>query len=645
MLLQLPPDILAQILSSKHSFLVIQLWKCGDRTLDHLLSNRACIEVDLVDENSWSTSRWPKMLRHLRQLRKLRIIRGHGGLMPMIDLINEIKHLSPTLESLTIEAESAELSLFNFAGPIDSTRQYAYEFTSYPRGASRIWNIGSFFPRLHTLKLVSFERKYGEDPRFQDEDLAALPDTITNLKLYHCELGYEPKDCNPSTLPPNLLRLRALKSWRTEVSILSLPSSITELKLFNDTLCSPEQAAAIPRGVIQLGSHIYWAPGLLEKLPLGVDKLRFGQCRELQAYADLQPFWNSLPSHLTEIRMLYALRQRLLRVHEIAALPRTLHTLTLACSFDWRAMEDGLSQSAWPPQLHSLRFESSAESLPTGLGAISYFQCWPRSLTRVEAGDFFARFPIDMRHLPQGLRYLQINIHDQKEEWISVDSTGILPPTLTDLTLQTDPILYPRFKYPDTLLSLDISALADSADDEDPNRIIWPKNLKTLNLQPSHMSTVAMLPSSLKSLTLVSLTGSKDYEAKDGETTIHDAGEFGDAISSLTQLETLSLDDTWTSFDELLLFRLPRTLKSLYCRLESLSDEGVISMPRSLHYAHILVEEDSNVTTTPQVLDYWPPHCRITDELGRQMGLGEYVANFPYCQHPDPRVTKRLQNP
>lgn len=638
---QLPPEILALVLSSQRSFLVIQLWKCGSKALNHLLSNGGCTEVDLKDENQWSLSRWPKMLRSLRHLRKLRIRRSSGGLMPIEELPKELMLLAPSLESLELKSGSAETCLFNFAGPMDEDGEYDLAVTSYPRGQSRLWDVGAVFPRLHTLSLESRERDYGSTPRFRDDDLAALPSTLTYLKLRNCLLGNEAGDCPPRTLPPNLLTVRTIRAWGDDEDhdTLALPSSLTDMNIYNDTLCTPEAVAALPRGLVKLNSYINWVPGQLEKLPLQVSSLFFGQCPAIKQLPTLQPFWSSLPSHLTFIKLTF-ISSQILHVVDIASLPRTLETLLTSWSIDWREFEDGLSQSAWPPQLRSLKFYDAAYPPPTGQGALSYFQCWPRTLTWVDAGNYFATGPIDMRHLPQGLRELSMHLYRVDEEWLSVDSTGVLPPTLTKLKLSTDPILYPRFRYPDSLRWLDISALADAADDPDPDPILWPAALEQLWLQPALMSTISTLPPSLKLLNLVSLSGPKDSMDSEGEATIHDAEEFGWAIRSLSRLETLEIEDSCSVFDGSVISYLPKTLKTLHINLLDLSDALVSSLPRSLTDTMIDVADDSKVTTSPQVLELWPIASSISHHLAKKMGISSYAKDFPFDAHPDPRLRK-----
>lgn len=78
----LPRELLAQILSSSSSFLVIPLYLAGDKTLNHKLETGGCLEVRLEDRKMDSKSCFPSLLKNLLHLRRLSIIK-YGTLLSL----------------------------------------------------------------------------------------------------------------------------------------------------------------------------------------------------------------------------------------------------------------------------------------------------------------------------------------------------------------------------------------------------------------------------------------------------------------------------------------------------------------------------------------------------------------------------------
>ena len=98
-----PREVLAQLLLGPHcSFLIIELWKCGDRLLQEKLSQ--CItSIDLKDETQVPLSRWPDCLSRFVNLRNLSIVLSNGYLAgSSSDLQDFMLSLSPKLEELVI---------------------------------------------------------------------------------------------------------------------------------------------------------------------------------------------------------------------------------------------------------------------------------------------------------------------------------------------------------------------------------------------------------------------------------------------------------------------------------------------------------------------------------------------------------------
>lgn len=98
----LPPDILSHILSKDISFMALELYKCGDKALNHRLENGGVVFIDLVDYAPGSLNRWPFLLPRFSCLRELSVSSRYGTLLPVSSLREQLQQLPRSLTTLKL---------------------------------------------------------------------------------------------------------------------------------------------------------------------------------------------------------------------------------------------------------------------------------------------------------------------------------------------------------------------------------------------------------------------------------------------------------------------------------------------------------------------------------------------------------------
>lgn len=106
----LSADVLGLLLSSaSSSFLILRLWKCGNRALNSKLA--AGVTHVHLDQVQALRSPYPRMLSELRQLRCL-TLKALSSLMENLeDLVKELHKLPESLQELRIVPQVPPLSL------------------------------------------------------------------------------------------------------------------------------------------------------------------------------------------------------------------------------------------------------------------------------------------------------------------------------------------------------------------------------------------------------------------------------------------------------------------------------------------------------------------------------------------------------
>lgn len=348
----LPSEVLALILSSDASFLVLNLWKCGDTTLNYRLAEGGCVEVDLNCTRS-EKSFWPSSL--LAKLKKLRILRIRRRLMispesfcETVDLFS----LPSTLLELTLDFEGATNGfLKNFSKgalcSINPPISNSSGDSSTPTGPK---NMAEAFPLLKKLVVGrNWKDKMApsSSPSFALEDLSTLPKALEFLSL----------DVNGSSwttlgdvLPHSLTVLRIgnleaknIENWPPALTEVR-GCSLNTMKMSQDELIPIFQR--LPRGLKSLGSvlvSIAHDPHLLlPLLPRSIDSLALVGKRPIENL----PLWvSSLNTHfggrnLTKLAIFPSLT---LLPSMIPLLPRTV--TYIEASIDWMSDAEKLDQS------------------------------------------------------------------------------------------------------------------------------------------------------------------------------------------------------------------------------------------------------------------------------------------------------------
>ena len=288
-----PTDILKLLLNDQNSWAAIELWKCGNRTLNTRLAHNVITHVNLQDDMPSSKSRWPRCLKEFK-LESLTISRPGGSLGSIDMLKSELKQLHAGLKNIEIHALSIGMCFFdettegtpNVKGgthvfgderdddseaenydndddnqendyreveanksdesscvgkdePRPTKRSKTQEVEQHDLPHTSMWNLGLTWPHLERLELS--EVCNFNAPRtgcFGSNVFAMLPRSLTWFGFYYA-LTYE---ClvDLSALPSGLKTLRLPDESINRPGLKTLPKSITNLRY------SVECANALP---------------------------------------------------------------------------------------------------------------------------------------------------------------------------------------------------------------------------------------------------------------------------------------------------------------------------------------------------------------------------------------------------------------
>lgn len=609
---ELPSELLDQILWSERSFLVVELWKCGDKLLNHRLANGGCTQVSLADDRVYSKSRYPTMLRELRQLRSLNIRRPRGSLMGPKLLFRELQLLTPLLESLTLESNDAVSSLLNYGKPLPKTPHlWPLVSTQYLRGTSNFWDLQSFFPRLQTLGV--FEGSFTA-ANYAGDDFAGLPSTLTSFKAPTARIGGD--YCRLTCLPEHLQELEAASS-NSENRVL-LPPSLTNI-LLHPTLHCPNIAdmAALPRGLtgtIEIDSPV---PDTLHHLPPTITKL----CIE-DGYLSSPTLQGQWPPHLTEISISqHILFRSTWTASTLRILPRTLKILDLGAEFnDWKGVRDDLAagKECWPPRLSELSIcfhDDTAETYED-----KFFSLMPRTATTVRCRMFGQYYPepINLQLLPTGLRSLvvQFRFCPTPPDWVAYQP---LPRSLTVLELGGVSKFISPHPLPETLKILALNHSAER--DFIPEQLIWPSQWALAEISLCCRLSAQFLSSLPPSLERLTFRGYALDESRE-KLTKADLDALERSLHHLKMLRSLCI-----SVDELpgaVTAALPRSLRELRLKIKDLSDADIANLPKQLRSIDLKPSKDVILTcTTKGYIQHWPVNAPQSKDFVNMIAIRE----------------------
>lgn len=421
-LAKLPSEILGQALSNHdYSYLVVSLWRCGDRILQEKLASGISY-VDLIAFKGTNFG-FPHMLTQLRKLTYLSVYSEQKLMKNASNWSSTLAKLPKCLETLRIVGREDYSPLLNFA-PEWTDLEPAYIITEGERGRSRLIDMEHLFPALRTLKLDVWTRSLSSD--ISQDDLPGLPSTLTclDVKIF---LEYRATLKSPLlALPRSLRRLEGVFGFRrapTRASLLDwmahAPPQLESIKklesLYPFDIADPAVTQwQAPESLLEIRlneASIWWSD-------------YYAQC------------W---PRNITTLNI--TLKERSLHKSYTSLLPRNLTELVIwpqACLMNFAPAD-------LPPRLRKLEIFAPGAYFEGWLYKDPEKLRWPAELEEINLGSTYDHML--HRFLPSTLTRLLIISYKQKDpvygikagKASTIDATpqvSAFPPNLTDLTLQ-----------------------------------------------------------------------------------------------------------------------------------------------------------------------------------------------------------------
>lgn len=387
-----PPYIIRRILFGTHrSYLVVNLWNCGDQRLNLKLQ----ISIEFMDLKAPATShksRFPSMLCWLPKLRYLSVDHGNQLLMPTAkDLRHELSRISASnLETLHLCCNRDQLGL-----TLDSSSESSLSIPMYTDSSSelvepRFFDLKTRFSSLQTLELNhaistafyshlpdSLTQLISGNVHWTSESKGLLASLPRSLQVWKADLIFDDQFAreNPEEVllpampliwadPPPALRY--ISSWKVPGHVEFDDFSFLPRTLEHCTLCIMPFKRNFPP------SCITTLPPQLDTVTLSVKSFQM-----VDLPLTLMPL---LPSSLTtlELHLSFAMDYAF-----FASLPRTLKRLSSSGGLLPAARIDlGLFQKMelsgpafWPPELTELQFQLETfpriDLLPSTLTALT----------------------------------------------------------------------------------------------------------------------------------------------------------------------------------------------------------------------------------------------------------------------------------
>ena len=230
----LPSELLRHIFNGQSSWAVIQLYMCGDTTLNIRLMNKGVTEVDLRCSYSNSTSRWPRCLKYFK-LDHLSVECRKDTLGTPLMLANELKQQHVGLKYLKLVFKDAERAFFLNLNPTQPTpilplepptkRPKLHDTDDNNTLHLEPWLINLTWPDLEHLELSSAGSWV--TPTISSDLLPRLPQSLASLKL-----DFILPNEDYTHLPPNIKTLHSRPWTLTKTDLRKLPTSITDLGEF-----------------------------------------------------------------------------------------------------------------------------------------------------------------------------------------------------------------------------------------------------------------------------------------------------------------------------------------------------------------------------------------------------------------------------
>ena len=379
----LPAAILRILFNGQNSWCIIELWKCGNRTLNTRLANKGVTSVILRTTRHEKTSRWPRCLSFFK-LEHLSVHRLNGQFGTPAMLRSELKQLSSTLISLQITGLGVFEAIFlqrnshnNLPASEDATATEPFQKRSKSTVSddsnqphAMMWHLDTTWPRLERFTLRD-DLSLGLDPYI----FALLP---RSLILFHCTVRAPFVLENLSGLPSTLQDLVLPPASIGSTGLRTLPKSITTLG--RSLRIAAQLDLANSPSILPLLRQMTWSEKFSKLVSSEATEPNFLEsltALTIPWSVKLCPAMSQLPSKLTTLNIF---PDGFTFFHQdIATLPRTLETLFVDCI----NCED-LQMNDFPPHLRELEFNNIVEIV------YHHFSLLPRTLTTI----------IGLAHLP-----------------------------------------------------------------------------------------------------------------------------------------------------------------------------------------------------------------------------------------------------
>lgn len=538
-----PPEVLGQILATNaSSFLVIALWKTGNRLLQAKLAEGVTY-VNIV-QHSALDSTYPLMLSQLRNLRHLLINTGKPLAKNPKALFIELQKLSQGLESLRISSPDAPRALLKVdrpssPQPASSTQQgLGSTLQSSPgSSSSRLEDLEALFP-----KLTHFDVRQRVQPRMiiLPSDYLGLPSTLTRLTVTRLESSVK-SPLLMSFLP------RALKTLEASVTVrfpsISTPQhaimlddwsksppeleEVTEIAFFNITTVEWMPRSLITVSCKEFGSHP-WDAAMARSVPPKLESLTLSIPDYESLDAANTTWYNALPSCLTHLELVLDARDiQCLYIHAsiIESLPRTLTSIKSdSLIFDWQSLRemvllegDEALEMKWPKNLWSLDYwldqllMGDLALLPDSLRHLNIHKI------RISSDKFGGKpMCFNAKELPFSLQTLYFRANPEVPITFGECEAREMPQSLRSLVIESE---FPGTglkvesleKLPNSLTSLNVRLVRQEVDEWLGERTIkLPTRLEELSISDWHARDFSSFPPTLRLLTITTLHGASD---------------------------------------------------------------------------------------------------------------------------------------
>lgn len=654
------------------SYLIIELWKCGDTDLNSKLA-KDVTEMYLRCDSTL-VSRFPRMISELRSLRRLSIRSPHKLHENPILLQIELLKIAGTLESLKFHAPDCHALFLNFhpsvipklvkdasyydESVIDCSLQgVPFVSTNYElRGKSRYLDVETLFPRLTEWALTPSNQYPWAHHAFSYDDFApVLPKRLTTFGGPHMTWHSEEAEILWRNFPPALERLEASVTFASKSkSRFTSPPSLTYIETCSCVAHESHiQSSGLPDSLTASSSvtiNQYVTPTYLRSLPPSLERLLlWNRLADQAAFEALQTHWCAeMPKGLKELKVRFSPSSL-----SIAGLPRgleSLYFLETSDTCDWSSLSEQVDKwhapqenpSPWPstlrllnltgfimdtrylnilpPSLDTLAIRLSAQQRKGGLLKVSPL---PPHLTHLSIQTNWngKKIVIPTRYL-NDITFLQIN-NKQSAIGFSEQMFALLPPTIRTLRVPLNNAegkkgeIPPPWTFPTSLTELEANFLSPDWFGSLPPTLIKLR-ISTLQgfVDDAEVDCFANLPKHLLQLQV------KERSGQSAGRTLHPS-----AFSTLKDLRYLSVSDIEAPSS--IISGLSRELRYLDLSFKSLNPEDSLCFPPNLLFLSLGPVFGS---MTAEQLDWWPIRAVKALPQSMQQEILALIMNKPKRQ-------------